>query len=94
MFAFDLGPKFSLGSVYITANAQTKISTEDAQKALSRHMRGDWGVVDARDKAENERCVHASCRLLSAYVSVNGVKFWIITEADRSSTTILLPEDY
>ena len=94
MIAFDLGPKFALGRVCITPNAASQVPSDDVRKALQRHARGDWGVVDAHDSAENDRCVDEGCRLLSAYHASNGVKFWIITEADRAHTTVLLPEDY
>jgi hypothetical protein len=61
---------------------------------LQRHAAGDWGEVDAHDKAENEYSLQHGFRLLSAYRLADGTKIWIITEADRSSTTILLPEEY
>ncbi len=62
---------------------------------LQRHLSGDWGDVDSRDRAENERSLRNGWRLLSAYQLDNtGVRIWIITEADRSSTCILLPEEY
>ncbi len=58
------------------------------------HIVGDWGDVDEHDRAQNERALQEGTRLLSVYRSTGGVKFWIITEADRSVTTVLLPEDY
>jgi hypothetical protein len=61
---------------------------------LSRHMNGDWGEVCPEDWAENELSVREGYRILSAYTLKTGVKIWVITEADRSVTTILLPEDY
>ena len=94
MIAFDIGPRFSLGQVVITSNAASKVPPEDVERALRRHARGDWGDLDAHDLQENERSLKEGCRLLSAYRASNGVKFWIITEADRASTTLLLPEDY
>jgi hypothetical protein len=60
---------------------------------LARHRRGDWGTLDAEDKAANDAAVKNGERILSVY-EINGTKFWIITEADRSVTTILLPSDY
>lgn len=83
-----------LGSVLITPNAMSKLSNADVLSAISRHARGDWGVVNAEDKLANERALIEESRLLSSYRSLSGVKFWIITEADRSATTVLLPEDY
>jgi hypothetical protein len=61
---------------------------------LQRHVVGDWGELDEEDRQENERSVSACCRLLSAYATSTGIRIWVITEADRSSTCILLPEEY
>ena len=66
----------------------------DAERALARHAKGDWGELDRHDKNANNSAVANGARLRSAYTDSNGVKFWIVTEASRSSTTILLPEDY
>ena len=63
-------------------------------RALFRHEHGDWGTLEAQDWETNQLALKNGDRLLSAYESTDGVKFWIITEADRSSTTVLLPEDY
>ena len=57
-------------------------------------MTGDWGELDEEDKTANDEALKTGERLLSAYKSATGTKFWIITEADRSVTTILMPEDY
>lgn len=61
---------------------------------LSRHAIGDWGDLDEHDRQENERSLIMGYRLLSAYSLSTGVRIWIITEADRSSSTILLPKEY
>jgi len=61
---------------------------------LQRHAAGDWGEVDAHDKTKNEYSLQHGFRLLSAYRLADGTKIWIITEADRSATTLLLPEEY
>lgn len=61
---------------------------------LSRHARGDWGVVDREDWRANDRALVESTRLFSAYLLKGGTKIWIITEADRAATTVLLPEEY
>ncbi len=61
---------------------------------LMRHLTGDWGDVSDADRRENELSVREGFRILSAYTLKIGVKFWIITEADRSSTCFLLPEEY
>ena len=86
--------KFSLGAVVITPNAQSTIHPEDVRTSLSRHVRGDWGDTGPEDTAENEFSLGKNLRLFSVYHDRAGIKFWIITEADRSSTCILLPEDY
>lgn len=62
--------------------------------ALSRHKKGDWGDVSMEDWLSNNYALSHGERLLSSYRTVEGVKFWIITEADRSATTVLLPEEY
>jgi hypothetical protein len=61
---------------------------------LDRHVNGDWGEVPDADKQENELAVEQELRILSAYTTSAGEKIWILTEADRSATTILLPEEY
>jgi hypothetical protein len=87
-------PKFPLGQVVATPNALEQIPPDDVLKALSRHVRGDWGTLAAEDLKANDDALKYGGRLFSSYRSVAHVKFWIITEADRSGTTILLPEDY
>jgi hypothetical protein len=61
---------------------------------LDRHLAGDWGALDAHDYRENERALKTGARLFSAYAVSPLNRLWIITEADRSSTTLLLPNDY
>lgn len=87
-------PKFPLGRTVITSNALTKLSQADVHGALGRHHFGDWGNLDADDREANELALNYGGRLLSAYRSDRGEKFWVITEADRSATTVLMPEDY
>ena len=87
-------PQFRLGRLLITPNAQGKLSETDIQAGLQRHSQRDWGDVDANDRQANNVAVTEGTRILSAYVSENKVRFWIITEADHSATTVLLPEDY
>ena len=65
-----------------------------AQKSLNRHVKGDWGEVDDEDKQSNDQALKEGYRLLSAYESEGLPKIWIITEANRSSTTILFPDEY
>lgn len=86
--------KFPLGRLVATPNALEHIPNPDIMTALQRHLNGDWGDVDEHDREENELSLKEGFCLLSAYRSAKGVKFWIITEADRSATTVLLPEDY
>ena len=85
--------KFPLGQVVITPNALEKLKSDDILNALNRHVVGDWGDLDPEDRQENEAALLHGGRLLSAYRS-GDTKFWIITESDRSSTCVLLPEDY
>lgn len=66
----------------------------DIRCGLMRHSKGDWGEVGKEDWQENEVALSEGLRLFSVFRSKNGKKFWIITEADRSVTTILLPEEY
>ena len=89
-----LNAKFPLGQVVITANAQSRLDSRAVHQALSRHAAGDWGDVSPHDAAENDAALHqGDGRFMSAYGAGDG-RFWIITEADRSVTTVLLPEDY
>lgn len=86
--------KFPLGRLVSTPNALESIPNPEILAALQRHLTGDWGDVDEHDRKENELSLKEGFRLLSVYRSARGAKFWIITEADRSATTVLLPEDY
>ena len=90
----SLSKLFPLGETVITANALGQVHPADVCAALKRHACGDWGGLSATDEAENALSLKEGFRLLSAYSDRNGTKFWIITEADRRSTTVLLPEDY
>jgi hypothetical protein len=67
---------------------------EEPLAYLCRHVAGDWGELCEEDKKENEFSVVKGLRIFSAYVLSSDVKIWVITEADRSATTILLPEEY
>ncbi len=87
-------PRFPLGRVVITANAERELVRDDVTAALTRHAAGDWGECGSDDRQENELSLREGLRLFSVYHDRQGVKFWIITEADRSATTILLPSDY
>ena len=87
---------FPFGGIYATPNAIDSIPERERLDALLRHLSGDWGDVCEEDRAENEFALAQGLRLFSVYRSEADprVKFWIITEADRSITTILMPEDY
>jgi hypothetical protein len=87
---------FGLGQLLATPGALAAL--EDAGQTpvefLERHCQGDWGDVCREDWLANDAALVEGTRLLSAYRTSKGVKLWIISEADRSSTTVLLPEDY
>jgi hypothetical protein len=85
---------FRLGRIVATPNALSKLTQEDVSSAIQRHQAGDWGDLDEEDRRENDFSLEKGFRILSAYHAQNGTKFWLITEADRSATTVLLPEDY
>jgi hypothetical protein len=85
-----------LGHIVATPGALHAIITTDEvpDTFLNRHANGDWGDVSAEDAKLNDAALLSGERLLSAYVLSNGTRIWIITESDRSATTILLPEEY
>ncbi|MBQ9348773.1 MAG: hypothetical protein IJT94_15790 [Oscillibacter sp.] len=86
--------QFQSGQVVATRTAAEKISPLVIMLALAKHLNGDWGDLCEADKTANDRALRDGDRLLSAYHAPDGTKFWIITEADRSCTTVLLPDDY
>ena len=87
--------KFDLGRVVITIGARDIIqdSMPKLNEIIARHQNGDWGDIDEEDKELNDMALSSESRLLSSY-SIDGHRIWVITEADRSSTTILLPSEY
>jgi hypothetical protein len=87
-------PTFTLGQTVITPPALNRLHPADVLIALGRHANGDWGECGEEDWQENELSLEQGFRLMSVYRDRDGTKFWIITEADRSATTVLLPEDY
>ncbi|MBI2233673.1 MAG: type I restriction endonuclease subunit M [Micavibrio aeruginosavorus] len=96
-------PLFPLGQIVATPGAlETSRYPEQLFELLARHVRGDWGCVDPEDAATNDEAVTAGLRILSAYAIDPALPcagfgencVWIITDADRSVTTILLPDDY
>jgi hypothetical protein len=88
--------KFPLGQILATPGALDALqeSGEKPGPYLRRHNGGDWGVLNEHDMRENQVSLQHGFRLLSAFTLRSGVKISIITEADRSSTTVLLPEEY
>ena len=89
-------PRFALGDVYNTlgAAAALKEAKADGLVLLARHVTGDWSEMVEEDQQANEQAVAEGSRVFSAYHLSTGVKLWIITEADRSATTLLLPDEY
>jgi len=86
--------KFKLGQTLITPGARDTLHPEDVLLSIRRHARGDWGDCDAHDQEANELSVTDGSRVFSVYHDRFGVNFWIITEADRSATTVILPSEY
>jgi hypothetical protein len=88
--------RFALGQTVITPGAEEalQLAGQTAIEFLRRHMSGDWGELSDDDVKENELSLEQDFRLLSRYETAKGERLWIITEADRSATTILLPIEY
>lgn len=86
--------RFQLGQVVATHGVMDATTEDERISALTRHCGGDWGEVCADDKAANDEALASGGRLLSAYLTASGTKFWVITEHDRSVTTLLLPSEY
>ena len=88
--------RFPLGQVVATPGALSALQKAEQLPAefLDRHVNGDWGEVTDADKQENELSVQQGFRILSAYTTSAGDRIWVLTEADRSATLILLPEEY
>ena len=88
--------RFALGQTVITPGAEEalEMAGQTAIEFLRRHMSGDWGELSDEDVKENELSLDHGFRLLSRYETAKGERLWIITEADRSATTILLPLEY
>ncbi len=88
--------RFPLGQVVATPGALRALQEAKQLPAvfLDRHVSGDWGELGDEDKQANEQALRADLRILSAYTTSAGVKLWVITEADRSATTLLLPSEY
>lgn len=85
---------FALGRLLITPAARDALTPDEVGAALRRHAQGDWGDVPADDWKANDEALKEGTRLFSAYHGRDGTKFWIVTEANRQATTVLLPDDY
>ncbi len=87
---------FELGQVVATPGALDALTAagETPLPYLARHAAGDWGDLGEDDKMLNDLAVTHDERILSAYTLTDGTRIWIITEGDRSATTVLLPEEY
>ena len=87
---------FQLGQVVATPGSLDALQKagQSASEFLSRHVRGDWGDLDAEDKAANNEALKYGGRIFSAYHLSDETKIWIITEADRTCTCVLLPSEY
>ena len=95
----DLNGKFPLGRLVMTCGVNDRIADGTAfagfvVRSLKRHAGGDWGDLCDEDKKENEFALNKRLRLFSAYEADGLPKIWIITEADRSVTTVLFPDEY
>lgn len=90
------GPLFFLGNVYITSRALGALgrSGQRPGEYVARHVVGDWGEVSDADKRANDAAVAEGTRILSAYTLTDGSRLWVLTEADRSITTLLRADEY
>lgn len=89
-------PLFRLGQIAATPGAMALLQgdTDLAGLLITRHVLGDWGDVDSEDWATNNQAIRMGSRIVSSYTLHGAGKVWLITEADRSQTTLLLPEEY
>ena len=86
--------RFQLGITYATPRVLNRIDLDAINFAVTRHSLADWGEVCMHDKRANDLALENGGRLFSTYRDANSQKFWVITEADRSCTTVLFPEEY
>ena len=88
--------RFALGQTFITPGAEEalQIAGQTAIEFLRLHMSGQWGELSEEDVQENELSIKNGFRILSSYRTAKGQRLWLITEADRSATTLLLPSEY
>lgn len=86
-------PLFEMGTLVQTRNVQSKLNMDETADLLYRHSHGDWGNLSDEDIATNEAALADGWRIMSCY-TLKGITYWVITEWDRSATTLLLPEEY
>jgi hypothetical protein len=91
-----MNKRFDIGRMVATPGALEALQEagQNAMEFITKHQQGNWGDMKEEDKRENEFSVDKELRTFSAYRTSNGIKVWVITEADRSVTTILLPSEY
>ena len=87
---------FDLGPVHITLKAMRALMETQTSllPMIEHHQSGDWGIMDAHDKKVNDAAIYEGQRIISSYRLLDGKPIWLLTEADRSSTTVLLPSEY
>jgi len=86
--------RFALGRLCVTPKAADALPPEELFRAVARHARGDWGLLQAPDRQQNEEALRHGGRLVSMYPSRSGQRLYVITEASRDLTIVLLPEEY
>lgn len=86
--------RFEFGETVMTWNAHETLHPDDVLSCIARHAKGDWGELCREDVEANDTALSRGGRILSAYRDRLNNRFWIITEWDRSVTTVLLPSDY
>ena len=89
-----LEPKFPLGRLVCTPGIQAKVPLPEVAQALERHSQGDWGDCSPEDQRANNEALENGSRLFSVYHTSDSTRFWVITEADRASTCVLLPSEH
>ncbi|MFM9959772.1 MAG: hypothetical protein ACKV2Q_00935 [Planctomycetaceae bacterium] len=94
MMTLKSSKRVPLGQVVITQGALNDLPAEEVQESLLRHAEGDWGDLCKEEWEQNDEALENEARLMSSYRTKKGIRFWIITEWDRSVTTIFLPLEY
>ncbi len=86
--------RFPLGQLMVTSNALKYLTLNEIISGVIRHQLGDWGELNSDDRMENDLNIERGLILISVYHDSNDMAFFVITEADRSVTTVLMPTDY